>query len=241
MRKFAVILILWICVPAFTVSAQEATCDIELSGIVSELLQAQAAASRGDTEAGLAQITEVRAALEAITTACTEAGVEVGIVLDNRFVAPNNVFRVSYPLGWVEGAFSPNREAGAIFLGSTNTAAQALNTSVPQLVTGEQALVVAVGSAATFGVVEDPSPEAITQSFAESRLTDFGTISEAEVSSLEDRPVARIDFSGEAFEAVLVGIQLGERDLYALVVAITPPGELDAVRRLADAVALSVR
>jgi hypothetical protein len=226
----------------FSVSAQAAICTIDLSSIVAELLQAQATASGGDAEASLAQIAEVRAALAAITTACAEAGVDVGVVLDNRFVAPNNSFTVDYPSGWVEGNFSTNAKAGAILLGSTPTAAQALNTSIPQLASGEQALVVAVGSANTFGVGgENPSLEAILQQFAERSLADFETTGELEMSSLEDRSVGRMEFGGESFESVLVGIRLGDRDLYAIVVAVAARGELDSVRRLADAVALSVR
>ena len=241
-HKLVAIVAILICIPTFAASAQQTTCTIDLSSVVAELLQAQATASGGDAEASLVQIAEVRAALAAITTACAEAGVDAGVVLDNRFVAPNNSFTVDYPSGWVEGNFSTNAEAGAILLGSTPTAAQALNTSIPQLSPGEQALVVAVGSANTFGVGgENPSLEAILQQFAERSLADFETTGELEMSSLEDRSVGRMEFGGEAFESVLVGIRLGDRDLYAIVVAVAAPGELDLVRRLADAVALSVR
>ena len=242
LRRLAAILIILMCIPMFAASAQQSTCTIDLSDVVADLLRAQAVASGGDAEAGLAQIADVRAALAEISTTCAEAGVDVGVVLDNQFVALNNAFIVNYPSGWVEGNFSPNAEAGAIFLGSTPAAAQALNTSIPQLASGEQALVVAVGSANTFGVGDDnPSLEAILQLFAERTLADFETTGELGMSSLEDRSVGRMEFGGEAFEAVLVGIRLGDRDLYAIVVAVAAPGELDSVRRLADAVALSVR
>lgn len=241
-RKLTATLVIVTLPFVFSASAQDATCPIDLSGVVTELVQAQASASSGDTEAGLAQIAGVRVALAEITAACAQAGVEAGVLLDNRFVAPNSSFSVNYPSGWTEGSFSSNAEAGAIFLGSTTTAAQALNTSIPQLASGEQALVVAVGSANTFGVGgENPSLEAILQQFAERTLADFNTTGELEMLSLEDRSVGRMEFSGEAFESVLVGIRLGDRDLYAIVVAVSAPGELDSVRRLADAVALSVR
>lgn len=239
MRRLIAVVIVVTCIPIFAASAQD--CAIDLSDVVAELLQAQAAASGGDTEAGLTQIAEVRAALAEITDACAEAGIEAGVLLDNRFVAPNNAFIVYYPSGWVEGIFSPNAEAGAIYLGSTPLAAQALNTSVPQIAAGEQALVVAVGSANTFGVRETPSIEAILQQFGERMLADFETTAELEMSSLADRAVGRVEFSSETFDAVMVGIQLEGRDLYAIVVGVAAPGELDTVRHLADAVALSVR
>jgi hypothetical protein len=237
LRSFAVVLMIFI--PAFGASAQD--CTIDLSGVVAELLQAQAAASGGDNEAGLTQIANVRTSLAAITAACAEVGIEAGVVLENQFVAPNNSFSVNYPSGWVEGNFSTNADAGAIFLGSTPLAAQALNTSIPQLAYGDQGLVVAVGSAGTFDVAENPSIEAILRLFAERMLADFETTADLEMFSLEDRSVGRMEFSSETFEAVLVGIQLEESDLYAIVVAVAAPGELDAVRRLADAVAISVR
>ena len=241
-HRVAAIVFILMCVPMFAAHAQQSTCTIDLSSVVTELLRAQAAASGGDTGAGLTQIAGVRAALGEITAACAAAGVEAGVVLDNRFTAPNASFSVNYPSGWVEGNFSPNSDAGAIFLGNTPTAAQALNTSIPQLSAGEQALAVAVGSATTFGVGDDnPSLEAVLQRFAERTLADFETTGELEMSSFEDRSIGRMEFGGEAFQSILVGIRLGDRDLYAIVVAVAAPGELDSVRRLADAVALSVR
>jgi hypothetical protein len=241
LRKVVVVLAITFC-GALNASAQEATCDIELSGIVTQLVQAQAAASSGDTASGLAQIADVRAALAAITANCSEAGIEAGVLLDNRFVAPNGMFSVSYPSGWVAGTFTPNPRGGAIFLGNSEAAVAALNANIPQLRAGDQALAVAVGTATLLGVdIENPSLEAVLLGFAERSLTLFNTTSELQMSSLRDQPVGRMEFGGDTFESVLVGIQLSDSDLYALVVAVTAPGELDALRRTADAVALSVR
>jgi hypothetical protein len=240
-KKFLAIVTLLTFPSVVATHAQEVACDIDLSGVVTQLVQAQAAASGGDTDAGLEQMAGVRAALAEITAACTEAGIEAGVALDNRFVAPNGTFSVNYPAGWVEGTFSPNPSGGAVFLGNSQTAAEALNTTIPQVLSGEQALAVAVGTADLLGVAgENPSLEAVLRGFAERSLTQFTTTSELEMSSLDDRAVGRMEFGGETFEAVLVGIRLEDSDLYALVVAVAASGELDAVRPVADAVALSV-
>jgi hypothetical protein len=242
LRKLITVITILTLASVFTARAQEAGCDIDLSSIVTQLVQAQATASGGDTEAGLAQIGEVRAALAEITSGCAEAGVTPGVLLDNRFVAPNGTFTVDYPSGWVEGNFSPNPRGGAIFLGNSETAADALNAPTPQLRTGEKALVVAVGTPDLLGGEEEnPSLEVLLQGFAARNLSQFAITGELEMTSLEDRTIGRMEFGGETFAAVTVGIQLEDSDLYAIVVGVTAPDELDALRPLVDAVALSVR
>jgi hypothetical protein len=226
----------------FPAAAQQEACEIDLTDFVVGLMQAQTAAASGDTESALAQIAQTRAALAGLIESCGAAGVEAGVLLENEFVAPNGSFVVNYPSNWVEGAFSPNPNGGGVFFGSSPTAATALNTTIPELQPGEQALAVAVGTPALLGDdSEAASLEDVLRAFTEGSLAQFEIISELEISSSDDRQIGRAQFRGESFEALLVGVQLPDSELIAVVVGVTAAGELDALRPIVEAVALSVR
>jgi hypothetical protein len=225
----------------FITGAQGQSCEIDLSDAAAQLMRAQAAAAGGDADAGLAQIAEVRAALATITTGCAETGIEAGVLLENQLIVPNGSFAFDYPSGWVTGTFSPSPGGGGMFVGSSTPAVQALNTNVPQMQSGQQALVVAVGTPELLGADDETSSlETVLTSFASRALVQYELVGELELSTMGDETIGRMAFSGETFEAVLVGRQIDD-DLYAIVVGVSAPGELDALRPTADAVALSVR
>lgn len=232
-------LLLLLAVPA---AAQAQACTIDLTDSVIQLLQAQALAASGDTGGGLAQIAEARAGLAALVSNCGAEGIEPGVLLDNEFGAPNGSFIVNYPLDWIEGGFSPNASGGGVFFGSSAAAAAALNSAVPQAEPGEQALAVAVATPALLGVTsQNPTLAEVVNTFAGISMAQFEVVSGLETAIRNDRPIARAQYRGESFEALLVGVQLPDSEHYAVVVGISAPGELEALRPIIDAVALSAR
>lgn len=226
----------------YPAAAQEEACELDLTNAVVALLQAQTSAAAGDTDGALEQIARTRAALAEYVESCAAAGIKASVLLENEFVAPNGSFVVSYPAGWVEGAFSPNPGGGGVFLGSSPSAATALNSAVPQLQSGEQALAVAVGTPALLGEAsETASLEEVLRAFTEGSLAQFEIISELEITASDDGSIGRAQFRGDSFQALLVGVQVPGSELIAIVVGVTAPGELDALRPVVEAVALSVR
>lgn len=241
MLMIAVIGCLMVPAAVRNASAQNTGCAIDVSDVTLQLLRAQTLASSGDNAAGLAQIAEARAALAQITSVCADAGVVAGVLLDAQFDAPEGTFSVSYPAGWVVGNFSATPSGGGLYLGNSEMAAAALNTAVPQLQPGDQALVIAVGTADMFGSTNaNPQLGDVLRAFTSASLAQFQAAEEPEFTTLENRPVGRVTFSSATFEAELVGLQL-DGNLYAFVVGASAPGELDALRPVIDAVALSVR
>ena len=239
--RLSIVLTVWL-LGMFAVSAQAQECDIDLTNAVLQLLQAQTLSSGGDPDGGLAQIAEARAVLAEIVESCREAGLEAGVLLDNEFIAPNGTFVVNYPTDWVEGVFSPNPAGGGVFFGSSPTAASALNSTIPELQPGEQALAIAVGSPALLGEASDDATLAdVLRAFTEGSLAQFETVSELELSTFESRQIGRAQFRGDAFEALLVGVELPDSELVAIVVGVSAVGELDALRPVVEAVALSAR
>lgn len=236
-------IVLTVCLLGISVvRAQAQDCEIDVTDSVLRLLEAQSAAANGDTTTALEQIAQTRAALAELVEGCNAAGIEAGVLLDNEFVAPNGTFAVNYPSSWVAGAFSPNPNGGGIFFGSSPTAAAALNSADPRLQPGEQALAVAVGSPAMLGSASQGAAfEDVVRAFAEGSMAQFEVVSELEITTVDDRQIGRAQYRGESFDALLVGIQLPDSDLYAAVVGVSAPGELDPLRPIIEAVALSLR
>jgi len=222
--------------------AQDApACEIDVTSTVTLLLEAQAAGARGDSDAALAQIADARAALNAITAACGEAGIQAALLLEGVYAAPNGTFAFNYPEGWVDGNFLDATTGGQISLGSSPNAMAQMTTAAPQFEPGEQGLTVAflpLSGIPFEGRAAANAGEAIVALLG--NMPEGYTIGEVQGSTLDDRlPVNVVTFSGEDFSGYLLTFDYG--DGVVIVAGGADGAGAEAIRELVEAVALSVR
>lgn len=226
---------------ALPVAAQD-TCVPDLSPVTAQLMSAQALASSGDEAGSLARIREARAALAAIQSACTEAGVTPTLLLEGEFADPSGAFVFNYPLEWVAGtAQRPNANTLVQSLGNSSRAADQSLQAQPLLNRGEVSAFVAVGNRATFGLAAEGTPADLINTIIGGWPEGFSAepIVETMVNGL---PAATLRYTGPAFDGYLVvRVVSPELGLIAQVAGFTPPGELDPVIPIIDAIARSVR
>ena len=117
------VLIAGILTPFLQLHAQD--CEIDLSGAITQLTDAQAEADGGNTRDALLAIAGVQAELDSIQQACARALALVELAA--TYNAPDDQLSFQYPEGWFEGEFHEGRDWEAITAGG-NT----LNLPLPR-------------------------------------------------------------------------------------------------------------
>lgn len=233
MRKLLVVLAVMLL--AIPVMAQEEACDIDLSEVETLLSEAQEAVDAGDTSAALDLIGEMQAALETITDGC--------ITLGQTFEAPDDSFSFSYPDDWVFGEYdSEGSDLAIVFVGSSANAIEEAGGNEPSLRSGEQLVGLFFGTLSTFTGGEAPETlESVIESMIGDIKDEYPNISSVEYFTNNDHRAGRFEFSGDTFAASFTVIEYRAGERYMMVIGIAAPDEMDTLRPIVDAIALSIR
>ncbi len=235
-----VLVVLFAALPA---SAQDVTCEIDLSEAMSVLARAQIAADEGVTAAALAHIAEARAMLSALENDC-DAPPTVELDKTFRFeVSDSFDFVIQYPSDWL--AESP--DVGTVFLATSPDVLDLATESPdpPPLDSGEALMFLA------FSNLENLSPsardaatvDALLNTFIEDNIDVVGEAPVAETTFVADRPAARTAVSGDGNEILFLMLDLGRFEgerAFVLFVLITAPDELSEYEPTALAIAESL-
>ncbi len=214
----------------FPALAQDAAaCPPDLSGVQSLLEQASAAQG----EAALALIAEARTQLSSIEQDCAAAGV---VALDQIYTAPDDVFTLSYPHGWMVGTFTPSSTGGVLLMGNSPLADRLLQVADPQITAGEQAVQVLVGAPQT---TEDVSLQLVIADFEDLIGSLYQDVTTTEYYALEGRAAARLTFHAADLDGMVVGVELGG-GRYAVVRGVASSGSLSAIQSVVEAIAASI-
>ena len=229
-RKWFLLLILLIALPA---SAQDATpevCTYDLTPVL-DLLTRDAE----DPEQALRHVIDARLALQVIEADCLAAGT---VLLDQIYTFHEGTFTLRYPLGWQIGMFSPSETGGVLFMGNTPLADRLLQTAEPVVKEGEMALQVLVGTPVEGEGGED-ALQTVLREFEQLIGSLYADRSTTEFFTLDERDAARFAYRGSGFDGMLVVLAL-EDGRYVAVRGVTSSGSLVGLQAAAEAVAASV-
>lgn len=235
------IMAVFVLLMAVPIAAQEETCEIDLSEVESLLEEAQAAATSGDTATALDQIAGIQEALEAIVSGCSTREV----TLDATFEAQDGSLSLNYPEDWEldDSEFNDSSE-GIVFLANSRAALE-LALSVgndPVLASGQQIIgVLRNAEMLATDLGEDAGLEEVLTSLYENAKEEFPSISDIEYFSVNDRRAGQIEVPAGTFDGLFLIIEFRAGERYIGVISISAPGELDALRPIAFAIAESIR
>ncbi len=161
------------------------------------------------------------------------------------YTDPDERFSFAYPEGWVldHKGFAAYGEGEYFYLGSTEDGFAALQD--PSLVTsGEQVIAVMIGD------VRAITGDSLTTATFERLTTFFTGVQEetgirvlgVETFTVGDYAAARIDLSSsqDDFDGAIYLLEFEENTSYATLLAVTAPGELDALIPVMDQIAASI-
>lgn len=208
LRGFIVSFVLLVMISVGMVSAQDDAesaadaCDIDLSGAIATLVQAQAAASSGETEEAQSLIADAQAALDAITT-CEGGGreaVSFDFTQTYDYLA-ERAFSFDYPEGWL--AAEDEDRANEVSIATTQELIEAefFYQSQPGAVSaGDYVGIVALETSREFGLAD--------QTGLTTTALEFGQTISAQLLTLPgvERAEAVEELELATGEAVLVTI-----------------------------------
>lgn len=246
MRRL-LLLCLLLTVVALPAAAQDAStrtsvCRVDLSDIATDLIRAQGLAAAGDLGLALTLITEAEAALAAIERRCDLPQIIPDVALGGNYASLDAAFAVEYPETWTVGRYVPGANGGGVFLGSTPAAAAAMEDTNPSLASGEQGMLVNLGSAvALTGGANVGNELGTVLAYYQTLLgIQYGTGIQFELIDLNGRAAGRTIFSGETFDGALVIVELAP-DRFVVVAGAARGGEGAGILELTQAVAATVR
>ncbi len=229
MKRFGMVILLLLGAALPAVAQDAPLCAVDVSAV--QVLLTDAAAA--EPEAAVALVAQARDALLAIEQSCADAGV---YVLDQQFSTPEGTFTVSYPHGWSVGTVTPSATGGVVFFGSTSDPDGLLQVAEPVISGGEQVVQLLVGVP---GADEADPLAAVLKDFEDLIHVMYTEVSTTEYYTLEERSAARISFRSSGFDGIVVALDLGD-GRFAVVRGVAAPGRLEAIRGVAEAIALSV-
>ena len=252
--KLIAVLGLVLSLSVFSVQAQSSDCEIDIQPIVAKLIDAQSAAATGKQADALLLVTEAKADLEAIETACKTEAVLVP-ELKMSFEAPDKSFTFNYPDGWLEDSFTPTLEilgtGGRAIVGSNEKVLTSLKQSLNKvkLKPADQAVMVIVGSPNTvlYGLgLYDPD-NALKDDSELTVLTDYlqTAIKDGQVFAEVSDPTyaknsATFNIGNKEFDGIVLLRQLSA-EKYAFTLVVGDDGTLPAVTVLSHAIEATVQ
>jgi hypothetical protein len=240
MQRRVLLFVLLLCaLLPLSAQAQGSLCQIDLSDVNAILTRAQAAAAGGDAEDALALIVQADQALAAIESRCDLIVVEPDIALEQIFTSQDNTFSVRYPADWVVGS-TPS--IGAVTLGTDENAANALQSAEPNLAAGQRGALIVFGTPAEVAgsAAVERSLDGIISHFASQLAASFLVRSSDDVFVLNGRAAGSLEFTGEAFDGMIIVVEIVEGSQYALVAGASASGEIAEFRETLQAIAASV-
>lgn len=229
------------------VSAQDATCNIDLASTVALLVQAQASAAGGDTEAALTQIAQAQSKLDAFADLCGSpedidgpaTPVELELTQTYTFEDFNGDTTFSFPAGWVQ-----TEDSGGVLIGTSNeVVSRDFDSEPPPFASGEAAIYLIVDTAGGFGPGDAQDPVALLETLRSQVPPSFGSSTAPVAVTVNDRPAALFTISGAATDLMLMSVELGTFDgepVFVQFIMLTAPGELNAFETTLQAVAETV-
>lgn len=261
---------------AVPVIAQFGECNLNLSQIIGGLAEAQAAASSNDTSNALLIMRAAADALYQLADQCEaqlappptailpEATVDPLATVDpnatpeatqaapvpGEFNAPNGAFSFDYPTEWLSSPFvaAPDGISGLISVGSSQAAIDALGAESPVLAASDQAVLIIGGTPAviTNDEIDSGGIEEILNYYQGVFRSLYTEASEPETFTVNDRRTGRLTVGGEAFDALLIVIELVPSDgvpgqgRYVVLVGTAAKGELPALTPIIESMAASL-
>lgn len=238
-RSLILVLILLAALP-FSLQAQGSLCQIDLGDVNAMLTRAQAAAAGGDPERALALIQQADQALAAVESRCDLQVVEPDVELAEVYTAQDSTFSLRYPAEWVVGS---SANANSVTLGTDENAANALQTAEPNLTAGQGGALIVFGTpvqVAGGATTVQRSLDGIIDHFAAQLAASFLVRSERDVYVLNGRAAASLDFTGNAFDGMIIVVEFVEGRQYALVAGAAPSGEIADLEPTLQAISASI-
>lgn len=221
---------------AFPVAAQEQEippCAPDLTAIRELFDQVDGFSSAGDDENAFATLKSAHDQLKALVDACTP---RIVLKLAERLVLRDGQLTLNYPDNWLRDIAADSSDPGnTTYVQFANKISVFNNTSssVPVMNPGDQLIILIFGApeAIISGSQLNPSAESILVSFQQTILEGSDTqgfrFGEMELLSINDRRAAGVSFSGITFEAQVYVVELQTASSFAVLLALSAPGELD--------------
>ena len=238
------LLIAGMAIPLTAQAQRERTsvCRIDLTDVVTDLIRAQGLASAGDLGRALTLLSQAESALAAIEGRCELPLIIPDVELGANYASLDGAFAVEYPASWSVGRYVPSPNGGGVFLGSSPTAAAAMEDTNPSLAPGDQGMLVNLGNAvALTGGANIGNELGTVLAYYQTLLgIQYGSGVQFELIDLNGRAAGRTVFSGETFDGALVIVELGP-DRFVVVAGAARGGEGAGILELTQAVAATVR
>ncbi len=219
LRRLILSGVLMLILSAGFVSAQDdaeattETCDIDLSGTIATLVQAQAAASGGDLAEAQVLIAEAQTELDAIAACETDGGEPVSFDLTETYdYIGERGFSFAYPEGWIT---FEDRDDQVALANSQQLIDEAFfyQTAPGSVDEGEYTGLVALQTPREFGIADVSGLAPAAYEFGEAIVTQLQALRNIESTD----PVEEIELDNEGGEAALVTIR-GEGYVFVIVV-----------------------
>lgn len=252
MRCLKVGLLFLLLLPALVAQAQDNACDVDISGVVALLEEAQARASDNDAGEARKLMQDALAEIEILIGDCKgdiDLSEQQTIQLTDGDV--NGELSFSYPVGWLTAEEQADFPSVLIASNSAALGKPLDDATPPPFATGEMLIALGVANTGSMGVSDDlgmsPQPADFIANIVTPAEDTLGKPSEPTIRAVNDHPAAWVTFTGSSdFEMLLMMIDMqlrtpDGRAQYVLMFAITAPGELLTLEPTLEAMANTFR
>jgi hypothetical protein len=248
MKQISIIALIGCLLLTIPAAAQEETppCTPDLIAVRELLDQVEVFTSAGNSASALTTMKTASEQLNILIEACTPRLI---LNLTERLVVRNGQLTLNYPENWLREITADSPDAVnptyVQFANSINVFNSA-NTSVPVLNPGDQLIVLIFGAPETIvsGSELTPSAEGILISFQQTVLEGSDAqgfrFGEIELLSINDRRAATVNFSNTTFDAQAYAVEIQSGTTFAVLLALSAPGELDDLSPAALEMAASI-
>ena len=214
-RKLILTLIITLLTSINVLTQADTNCDIDLSIIAGQLIEAQNAAGSGDATTALDILAEVEAQIASIRDAC---GGTLGAI--NIFTTGDGAFRWGYPASWV---FEQVDHVTYVMASSAQTANRFFEAD-PTFESGEQVIGLLLGPVEQIGGSAGDDLSALVETYS-LQVTDLGyELTVRDVATIGERSGEYLAFSGAGFDSGMWFFQLDD-ETTLLIVGTTASGE----------------
>jgi hypothetical protein len=167
------------------------------------------------------------------------------IAVPGVFVAEGGAFTVNYPETWVTSDYLAISDSeGALTLADSEDTLSAISSvQSPVLAAGQQGLQVIIGTPDNLTNFElnQASLDQMLAYFVGTFERTYPELGEATTVVIGDRTVGRLEFGGDAFDAVLYLVELEAQSRFAVIAGIGAKGERDALIPIVESAVLTLR
>ncbi len=222
-------------------------CTADLAPVRELLDQVDAAIGDSASEDALALMQSASEELQILIDACTPIP---PIELTQTLVIHNGQLTVNFPEDWVSevvvDSTDPEDPSNAQFA-TTSAVFDQVDGPTPTMNPGDQLVFLITGMPDSFvdGLDNAPSAptilKAIQQTISESGDEEKFEFDEIQQISINDRRAASLELSYESFDGKLFVVELEREKTYVVLMALSAPGELEALAGAAQEMAESLQ